>query len=223
MIAFEHIDSSIPFLKTTDTVEKGLDWMEEYKLFNLPVVGPKTKRFLGLVSETVLLNEEGKGLLIKDIPFHSEDKAVKFEDHIYEALTVIGSSDLDIVPVIDSEHKFLGLLTTKKLIDCVAKFSSISSHGGIVEVMMNTYDYSMVEIARAVESNGAKILSSYISNVEGEVGKIKVLIKLNVDDLSLVVAEFHQLNYIVTALYSEFETQDSTEDNYRHLFKYLDL
>ncbi len=223
MTAFEHIDPSIPFLKTTDTVEKGLDWMEEYKLFNLPVVGPKSNKFLGLVSETVLINEEGKGLLIKDIPFHSEDKTVKLESHIYDALAVIGSSDLDIVPVVDSEHKFLGLLTTKELINCVAKFSSISTHGGIVELMMSTYDYSMVEIARAVESNGAKILSSYISTIEGEVDKIKVLIKLNISDLSLVVAEFQQLNYVVTALYTEYEPTDNTETNYRHLFKYLDL
>ena len=223
MTAFEYIDPSIPFLKTTDSIEKGVGWMEEYKLLNMAVVNPETNEYLGLISETVLLNEEGKGLLISDLQNHSQENAVKSEDHIYEALAIINTTDLDVVPVIDADNKFAGILTSKVLLRCLSQITSISTHGGIIELMMNTYDYSMVEIARAVESNGAKILSSYISNVDGGIDKIKVLLKLNISDLSLVIAEFHQLNYTVVALYSDYEAPDNTEDNYRHFFKYLDL
>lgn len=223
MTAFEYIDPSIPFLKTTDSIEKGLAWMEEYKLLNLAVVDPKTNEFLGMMQEAVLLNEEGSDKVIADIPLSFGDTTVKLEDHIYDALALVNSVDLDVVPVVDAENKFAGLLTSKVLLQCMAKMSAISKHGGVVELMMNTYDYSMVEIARAVESNGAKILSSYIANAEEGIDKVKVLLKLNVSDLSLVVAEFQQLNYTIVAMYSDYETPDTTEDNYRHFFKYLDL
>lgn len=223
MTAFEYIDPSIPFLKSTDTVDMGLDWMDEYKLINLPVVDRDSNEYLGLVTEAVLLNEQGKGALLSDVFLHAQDSAIKLEDHIYDALSIIGSTDLDVVPVVDSENKFTGLLTSKTLLQCLAKASAISSHGGIIEIMMNPYDYSLVEIARAVESNGAKILSSYVSNVENGVDKIKVLLKLNVSDLSMVVAEFQQLNYSVVALYSDYEAPDRTKDNYEHFFKFLDL
>jgi acetoin utilization protein AcuB len=223
MTAFEHIDPSIPFLKTTDSIEKGLGWMEDYKISNMAVVNPETNEYLGLISETVLLNEAGSSLLISDMQYHSQESTVKLEDHIYEALSIINTTGLDVVPVIDTGNKFSGVLTSKVLLQCLSQITSISTHGGIVELMMNTYDYSMVEIARAVESNGAKILSSYISNVDGGIDKIKVLLKLNISDLSLVIAEFHQLNYTVVALYSDYVAPDNTEENYRHFFKYLDL
>ena len=223
MTAFEYIDHSIPFLKSTDSVEKGLGWMGEYKLLNLAVVDSVTNEFLGLIPEMVLLNEEGNNVSIQDVQLSFRESTVKLEDHIYDALAIVSTTGLDVVPVVDAENKFAGLLTSTVLLQCMSKISAISTHGGIIELMMNSYDYSMVEIARAVESNGAKILSSYISNTEEDVNKTKVLIKLNVSDLSLVVAEFQQLNYTIVAMYSDYEVPDTTEDNYRHFFKYLDI
>ena len=223
MKALEYLDPSIPFLKTSDSVEKGLDWLEEYKVGHIPVVHPETNEYLGLASEIVLLNEQGNGLKIADIPLQYQKDIVKVDSHIYDALSIIGVTDLDVVPVVDGDSKFAGVLTSNGLLKCVAQLSAVTSHGGIVELMMNSYDYSMVEIARAVESNGAKILSSYISNVDEAIDKIKVILKLNINDISLVVAEFQQLSYTVVALYSDNELPDNTEDNYKHLFKYLDL
>ena len=223
MKALEYLDPSIPFLKTSDSVEKGLDWLEEYKVGHIPVVHPETNEYLGLASEIVLLNEQGNGLKIADIPLQYQKDIVKVDSHIYDALSIIGVTDLDVVPVVDGDSKFAGVLTSSGLLKCVAQLSAVTSHGGIVELMMNSYDYSMVEIARAVESNGAKILSSYISNVDEAIDKIKVILKLNINDISLVVAEFQQLSYTVVALYSDNELPDNTEDNYKHLFKYLDL
>ena len=140
--------------------------MGEYKLLNLAVVDSVTNEFLGLVPEMVLLNEEGNNVSIQDVQLSFRESTVKLEDHIYDALAIVSTTGLDVVPVVDAENKFAGLLTSTVLLQCMSKISAISTHGGIIELMMNSYDYSMVEIARAVESNGAKILSSYISNTE---------------------------------------------------------
>jgi acetoin utilization protein AcuB len=222
MNAFEYIDPSIPYLKSTDSVQKGREWLDEYKLFNLPVVDNKTKQYLGLVAEEMLLSTNIDDS-IADILLHSQDKKIGVDAHIYEALAIIDSGDLDIVPVVDKENTYVGLLTSKELLHCIAQLTSVTDHGGVIDLLMNSYDYSLVEISRAVESNGAKILSSYVSSVPGASEKTRVSIKLNISDVSLVVAEFQQLNYTITSIHTEFETVDNTLDNYRHLFKYLDL
>ena len=223
MNALDYIDHSIPFLKTTDSVIKGLGWMEEYKILNLAVVEAKTKQYLGLVSEIVLLNEGGNDLLTQDMLLHSQELYVKSNDHIYEALRVISKTELDVCAVVDSDGRFLGTLTANMLLNCMNEFTSATDHGGVIELLMYSYEYSLVEISRAVESNGARVLSSYVSSIKDEGDKVKVVIKLNVTDVSLVVTEFQQLNYIVTGIYSDFEAPNDISDNYRHLFKYLNL
>ena len=223
MNVLTYIDPSIPFLKTTDTVEKGLDWMEEYKISNLPVVEPEHNKYLGLVSELVLQNEARAGLLIKDLLFYYENKSVLSESHIYEAFSLLQTTGVDVLSVVNKEGIFVGLLSSKTLLKAIAVLTSASEHGGVIELVMNSYDYSLVEIARAVESNGGKILSSYVANVGSDLDKIKVVLKMNINDLSLVVSEFHQLNYEVQNVYSDFELPNDTLDNYAHLVKYLDL
>jgi acetoin utilization protein AcuB len=223
MTVIEYIDTSVPFLKTTDTVEKGLSWMEEYKLVHLPVVSYETNQYLGLVSEAVLLNDEGSQLTLTDVSLSHREDTVKESNHLYDALAVIGETDLDIVPVVNEENELVGLLTARGLLQCFVNNTSANTQGGIIELIMNSVDYSMTEIARIIETNGAKILSSYVMTADGETDKIKLILKLNILDLSLVVAELQHLNYTVVALHSTYEAPDSTNDNYKHLFKYLDL
>ena len=62
MNAKEYIDSSIPYLREKDTIDFGLSIFEDFNLEFLPVVSSE-KVFLGLVSETHLLNS----LVQKDV------------------------------------------------------------------------------------------------------------------------------------------------------------
>jgi acetoin utilization protein AcuB len=49
MLVGNFITDEIPPLKTTDTVEMALDWMEQFKVSHLAVV--ENKKLIGLVSE----------------------------------------------------------------------------------------------------------------------------------------------------------------------------
>ena len=53
MLAVELISNVIPPLKTSDTVQKALERMSEFKLYHLPIVNET--QFLGLVSEDELI------------------------------------------------------------------------------------------------------------------------------------------------------------------------
>ena len=60
MIAKEVITDEIPPLIHTDSGEKALNWMEEFKVSHLPVL--KNGNFVGLVSESDILDKKDPSL-----------------------------------------------------------------------------------------------------------------------------------------------------------------
>ena len=78
--------------------------------------------------------------------------------------------------MLDDNNKYLGVITHRKLLYTIAKTATIQSVGGVIILEIEEIDYSLTEIASIVESNNAKILSSYIiSNPDSK--KIEVTLK----------------------------------------------
>ncbi|WP_449437965.1 CBS domain-containing protein [Pedobacter steynii] len=99
MFASELISNSIPPLKTSDTIQKSLDRMAEFKLYHLPIVNEA--QFLGLVAEEELIEirdvEQSIGSLSLSIlnPFVFEDV------HVYDIIRLFNQLHLSVVPVLD--------------------------------------------------------------------------------------------------------------------------
>ena len=55
MIAIDLINDEIPPLKHSDTAEKALNWMDEFKVSHLPVL--KDGNYVGMVSENDILDQ----------------------------------------------------------------------------------------------------------------------------------------------------------------------
>ena len=221
MDAKEYIDTSIPYLRESDSVGFGLSLFEDYRLENLPVISDSNE-YLGLVDEAILLNSLAKTKL-RDIPVRCKDAFVIESDHLYEAFSKIDDFSVDVVPVIDENAKYSGLITSKILRKSVAKISSAQLSGGIIEFVLGIHDYSMVEIARVVEANSGKVMSSFIFNIDKDIENIRVLLKLNIQDVSGIVSEFKQLNYTISKVYSNHQSFDNSEENLNHFFHFLDI
>ncbi len=54
MTASELISYDIPPLKITDSGEKALDWMEEFKVKDLPVINER--QYVGIIEESDVLD-----------------------------------------------------------------------------------------------------------------------------------------------------------------------
>ena len=52
MLASEHINTLLPYLSPNDSVEKAINWMEEYKMQHLPVV--ENEQYIGLLAENTI-------------------------------------------------------------------------------------------------------------------------------------------------------------------------
>ena len=104
----------------------------------------------------------------------------------------------------------------------IANTGGIKENGGIVVLEMAASDYSMAEISQIVESNDAKILSSYIVASENST-TIEVTLKINNIELDRIIRTFERYDYIIKASYQKGEFEDDMQFRYDALMNYLKL
>ena len=98
--------------------------------------------------------------------------------HIYEVLAKMSDLRISIMPILDENEVYLGCTSVYHLMSLIANTGSIKEMGGILVLEVNTVDYSMAQIAQIVESNNARILSSYIMSSPDST-KLEVTLKIN--------------------------------------------
>ncbi|WP_066625972.1 CBS domain-containing protein [Rufibacter roseus] len=221
MIAEELINQMVPPLKLSDSGEKAVRWMEEFRLNQLPVV--KNRKFLGLVTEENVLEAKDKELLLSKIPFDFEHVHVQNNQHFYNVMEMAIKNKVQVVPVLDELQEYLGVITVNDTIAAFGQMSAMQGQGGILVLCMAERDYSLSEISRLVESNNAKILSAYVSPDEADIFKIKLTLKINTIDLTRIVATLERFGYKITAQFQDgAETQDD-QDRLDMLLRYLNV
>ena len=95
--------------------------------------------------------------------------------------------------------------------------------GGIIVLEMNSHDYSLAQIARIVEDNDAKILSSHVLSVAHSI-KIEVTLKINRMDLTSIIQSFQRFGYVIKAsVHGYNRNEDVLRDNYDQFMMYLNV
>jgi CBS domain-containing protein len=137
-------------------------------------------------------------------------------------IKIVAELNLSVIPVLDENQKYLGLITMKDLVKNLANLSSIRDPGGIIVLEVNERDYSLSQIAQIVESNDCKILSCYVNTIPDST-LMNVVVKVNRTDLRNVLATFTRYNYIIKGSYMETGSQDDMRDRFDMLMNYLDI
>ena len=221
MLAKELISDVVPALRTSDTGLQALSWMDIFRISHLPIVN--NQEFLGLISDQDIYD-----LNMADEPIGNHKLSlfspfIYNHQHIYEAIEVISRLKLTVVPVLDEEKQYLGLITQGDMLKNFADLAALRQPGGIIELELNINDYSLSQIAQIVESNDAKILGLYVTSTE-ESTKMNVTLKLNVTNITSVIQTFNRYNYTVLASYMTDDEMDSLlSSRYESFMKYLSI
>ena len=220
MLARDLISDSIPPLKTSDTGLKALKWMEEFRMYHLPIVN--NVEFLGLISEEDILSMNAPEEAIGNHKLSLIRPFVTEHQHFYEVIKMIASMNLSLVPVLNEEQHYLGAITTADILKKMAESGGLQNPGGIIVLEMNLHDYHLSEIAHIVESNDCLILNSYVSNSTDN-SKIDLTLKINKTDISRILSAFYRYNYFVKASYQEKEFFDDMKKRYDSFMNYLNI
>jgi acetoin utilization protein AcuB len=221
MVANDLISEVVPSLKTSDTGQTALNWMEIFRISHLPIVN--NQDFLGLISDTDIYDmnqpEEpiGNHKLTLFKPF------VTTEQHIFEVVGLASRLKLTVVPVLDNKNHYKGVITITDLVRYLAGISSLDQPGGIIVLELTERDYSLSQIAQIIETNNAKVLSMYVTSPP-ESTRMEVALKVNTNDLASILRTFERYNYDVKTWVSTDDSMDRFySERFDLLMKYLNI
>lgn len=220
MIAREVLTDEIPPLIHTDSGEKALNWMEEFKVSHLPVL--KNGNFVGLISETEILDRKDLDRTLDELFDHLPRPYVGENAHVYEVLAKMSEHRISVLPILDENEKYVGCTSVHQLINLIANTASIKEVGGIIVLEMNQHDYSLAKIAQIVESDNAKILSAFIMT-SIDTTKIEVTLKISETELSRIIRSFERYDILVKASFQRSTDQDDLQFRYDALMNYLNI
>ncbi len=220
MTAREVITDEIPPLIHSDSGEKALRWMEEFKVSHLPVL--KNGNFVGLISETEILDRKDLDQTLDVLFDHLPRPYVGENAHVFEVLAKMAEHRISVLPILDTNEQYLGCTSVHQLMCLVANTGSIKETGGIIVLEMNRIDYSLAQIAQIVESDNAKILSSYIMSSPDSM-KIEITLKINETDLSRIIRSFERYDITVKASFQRSMDEDDLQFRYDALMNYLNM
>jgi len=218
MIAENLINTSITPLKYTDTVDRAIQWMEEFKVSHLPIV--EDFQFLGLANETYLLDQQNSPLKETNLEFRKV--ACKSSDHIFDVIHTINQYEVSTIAVLDDKENYIGSITTLDLFNWISSHNAYKQTGGIIVLLMQQHNYSLSEISQIVESNDAKILHASVMNDSIEPTKLKVILKLNKQNLTRIISSFERYEYSIEATFTQGNIRNETQERLDNLLKYMD-
>lgn len=220
MLAVEMMADVIPPVHTSDSIQKVLDRMLEFRLRHLPIVNEE--QFLGLVAEDDLITQTDYQVPIGSLALSLVNPYVLEDQHIYDVIRMFFERQLTIVPVLDTKMNYLGLISVNALTEYFAQLTSVSQPGAIIVLEISNKNNSLAHMAQIVESDNAQILSSYIRTFPDST-RMEVTLKVNKQDISTILATFLRYEYDIKATFNHNDDNDNSRDRYDSLMNYLNL
>lgn len=214
MTAAQLLTSDIPLLLPIDTVKCALDMMDEYKLAHLPLV--VEDMYKGLISEEDLLESDESAVLAE---VKSTSLSVDPNLHIYEVVALMASSEVDLLPVV---HRgiYQGSIDRSAVLNFLSRVAGWGAEGSTIVLETPVSKFSLVEISRLVEQNGAQI-SSFNTSYEDS-GDMLVTIKLNTVDIAVILETFKRFDYKVVTFFDAPEVEDEIRNKFDQFMRYLE-
>jgi acetoin utilization protein AcuB len=213
------ISTTITTLAPLQTVQEALDAMDDLDIHQLPVV--EEGIYKGLLDEADLLSANSKQI-IQELVYDYHPLSVKAEDHILNAVKLLTSHQLNIIPVVDNNKNYLGSIDVNNLIRQHAKISGAEDLGGLIVLEIDRQQYNFGEISKLVETNDALItqLNTY---TETTTGIMTITIRINKIEVSDVIATFQRYGYHIAYFFGKEDYENEIKHNYDHLMNYINI
>ncbi|MFD1768991.1 CBS domain-containing protein [Sphingobacterium suaedae] len=207
-------------VKSNDSIGFSLDKMNELHTTQLPVVNGKD--FLGLIAEDHLLASHDEDLQLSSLMVSLRFVYLYEYQHAYDALQYMSAHQLDVLPILDKENYYLGVVTLRDLLSSINETMSNREPGAIIVLELGKNDVSFSHIAHIFESENVRILHAAVRDVPNTT-KIEMTIKVDKQNISTVVASLWRFDYVVKATFNDGSQDSDIKERYDILMNYLNL
>lgn len=219
MLASEVIQSSLPVLHYTDTVEDAIGLLQQNNIEHLAVL--HNDNYEGLLSMDELLSAENTDVLsaLTDKLIHV---SIPYNQHFLSALKLINETSVTALPVLSQNKEYLGVVTYATLIQNLSVFLGSDVPGGVFVIETAKHQFSIGELCRLVETNDAFVtqINTYIEHVSGQ---LIITFKINKTEVSDILATLQRFEYNVRYYFGEELFENSLKENFDNLMAYLNV
>lgn len=221
MILHTYIDSEFPIIKNSDSVALAIDLVENSGHRELPVL--KKNKLLGVVSINQLYNSLDEEMKVENL-LETEHKMISLKEnsHPFHAIHIMKSHKIQVLPVIDEDENYVGVLTIEKLLPFLGSNQYQVSEYGVMVLEVGTRNYSLSEISKIVEINNAVIIHSIISQEENS-ELLDIHLKINRSDLKEILLTFERYEYNVKSVYHQSEYEIDLREKVNAFLDYLKI
>jgi CBS domain-containing protein len=220
MTARTLIAHDIPALSVEQTGREAFHLLSDYHVKHLPVVSEG--RLAGLLSEEDIFNHK----LSDPIGEYDFSLLRRFEvlenEHLFEVMRLMGEQRLTVVPVVDSEGAYLGLVQQNDLLRYFAQTAALTEHGAILVLEMPRRDYALSTITRIVEEEQVRVLSAFVTSMP-DPENLELTLKLDRQELGRAIAALERHDYEVKQIFGETDRSDAMRERYDSLMHYLNI
>lgn len=193
--------------------------MSVYHVANLPVV--QGDELLGMVSEEeVMSNDTSKE--ISSFTLSHSYVYVTENDHIFDVISKLVQCNLSVIPVLNAEEKYVGMITQEVLLKYYANTFSFTEPGSIIAIKINKREYSLSEMTRVIEMEGGVVLSSFITS-HPSTDDILVTLKIKQNEMGQIMSALERYDYDIHASFSEDKYVSDLKNRYDMLMTYLNV
>ncbi|MDL2315030.1 CBS domain-containing protein [Bacteroidales bacterium OttesenSCG-928-C19] len=221
MFIKDFISTIVPTLDGKKMFLFALTLMDELKLSSLPVVDEE--KYNGLLTEDIIYEMDLFNQTINEYTHLLKSISLNQNQTIFDALNFFVQEKTDIIPIVDEENNYLGVLTKSVVLEALSTLIASEERGGILVLRMNCNDLHISEISKIIENEDANIINLFVNPMPAST-EINVYIKINKLDLTRVERALMRYDYNVTLLSkNEEDSNESLSRKYELFMKYLSI
>ncbi len=215
------ISQTTPPLLDSDTVERALGLLMEFRVRHLPVVNNE-QYLLGVISENQLLDSAGPDVTLDNLVGPAPLSA-RPDEHLFDVTKRMVDHGLTALPIADDMGQYLGVVRRHDLFEQFAHMLSTQEPGAILALEVDPRHHSLARLVYMIEQNDVKILSVATEPRDGATGMIRITLKLNVSDTTRVRHIAEHEGYRVVAAFNEDEGDEDLQLRVDAFLRYLEV
>jgi predicted transcriptional regulator len=214
----DYITNDFKPLAIEDSIGSVQDFFAEAAFSHFPVV--EERIYIGSINaedaETYDLDKK-----ITDYRFNLEGFYARTTMVWLDVLEVFAQNQTNILPVLTPENQYVGYYEIQDVIRFFNDTPFLKEQGGIIIVESEILDYSMSQVAQIVESNGGKLLGSFISSATPQ--NVQITLKITSGSINDIIQTFRRYGYIIISENQEDTYLESLKERSDYLDRYLNI
>ncbi|MCJ7467428.1 MAG: CBS domain-containing protein [Maribacter sp.] len=212
------IVSNLPTFKIGDPLKKLLKFFKDTSFSHVAIV--ENKKFIGVLGENDL-DTVAPDQMIESLRYNLETFFVRKDSNWLDVIEVFARNEANLLAVLDENEEVFGYYDLTTVISVFIDTPFFTEPGGILVVAKGIKDYSFSEIAQIVESNNAKLIGAFITDMRSDV--IQITLKVGSASLNEVIQTFRRYNYSILLGNQDDLFLEDLKQRSDYLDKYLNV